>query len=247
MDDLNRLIVYDFDDTLVPTSVIMQYYDHDAMTCLNMPQDIHNTIVNFEHSIKALISSSKKKGCVMIITNASKSWVEWVIITFYPKLMQIMRSINVICNVEIYKKYDKSTAFDNVSKMFEEVVTVGDNINDIDAASQHCKKHEKICKGIKFTEVPSLSALHAAHQLLIYSLDYIFAYESTLMIQTNIQRQEYKLDNKENLPPVTIKYVKNSNISSRLFVIEESYDETDTDTETDTESENDEISQIFCA
>lgn len=172
---MGTLIIFDWDDTLLPTSWL-ENTDPDSVTL-----DTISTAV-----IRVLLEA-KKYGTVMIITNAQKGWVEETCRRYLPRCVAILETIAVFSARTTYEwifdsPYSwKIFAFQIASINFSHIVSIGDT--DAERYATLKLDHDIRAKSIQLKESPSVDTL--LHQLdgLTTLLHDIIAYEGHMDVR----------------------------------------------------------------
>uniref|UniRef100_A0A7S1FMK9 Uncharacterized protein n=1 Tax=Corethron hystrix TaxID=216773 RepID=A0A7S1FMK9_9STRA len=92
---VKRVIVFDWDDTIFPTSFVIKSKIADTE---DLPPHLQSQSVLkelCEYAEKALIEAAKH-GEVIIITSAGEGWVEYSAAKFLPKLIPVLDGIKVV-------------------------------------------------------------------------------------------------------------------------------------------------------
>ena len=83
----NSLIIFDWDDTLLPTSFLTKNGIYNENLILsNSDQE---KIKKLENTVFGILSKALDRGDVFIITNAGPGWVEYSAEKYYPKIVSI--------------------------------------------------------------------------------------------------------------------------------------------------------------
>ena len=90
----NSLIIFDWDDTLLPTTFLTQggIFNENLLLSDNDQKKIEK----LEKSALKLLNMALTKGDVYIITNAGVGWVEFSAKKFYPSVCEILPKIQII-------------------------------------------------------------------------------------------------------------------------------------------------------
>jgi hypothetical protein len=94
----NSLIIFDWDDTLFPTSFLARngYFSEQNIYSTEKDEKFIKKIEKLEQSVIDLINISLTKGEVYIITNAVIGWVEYTSKQFFPNFYKILDKIKII-------------------------------------------------------------------------------------------------------------------------------------------------------
>lgn len=179
-----NVIVFDFDDTLFPSSHI------------NWSPSYDKSYPELAQNILGLITTAQKYcNKVYIITNAQKEWVELCTYKMLPGCEMLCDKVDVISTVDIGYSKDadysvwKTNAFiDTLSKFFSNggtLLSFGDCLYDRDAALA-MKSDNVTVKNVKFASRPSLEQLLRQQQMVQNSFDYLFTHDGDLDLMLTI-------------------------------------------------------------
>ena len=183
----NSIIIFDWDNTLLNTSIISKYGLYSEMKKYPINDLIQISLS--EILIYELFEKSFKKGDTYIITNSEKGWVEYSCKKFYPNFYPLLSKITIISSRK-YKKIHPKNFFmwkietlDNFindynydSDLPTNIISIGDSFGDINA-SKRLKNKFKICflKTIKFFQFPNIFDLQKELDLLLDKFDYLIS------------------------------------------------------------------------
>jgi len=167
----NSLIIFDWDDTLLPTTFLTQ----DGAYNKNMVLTNHEQkkIEKLEKSALNLLNSAISKGDVYIITNAGLGWVEFSSKKYYPKIYEILPKIKIISARNEWEnvfpndtKEWKIQTFLSLQKKLDtklvtNIICLGDSLYEMEAGRilANCFT-EVFVKTVKFKEGPKLEELN---------------------------------------------------------------------------------------
>ena len=178
----NSLIIFDWDDTLLPTSFLTQGPICNENMILN--ENEKKKIEKLEKSALKLLNMAISKGDVYIITNAGLGWVEYSSQKFYPKVFEILPKIKIIsARGQWEKEYPgdsrkwKIQTFLSLqkemnTKLVTNIICLGDSLFEMEAGRilANCFS-EAFVKTIKFKEGPKPDELYK--QLLLVTNQFI--------------------------------------------------------------------------
>ena len=195
----NSLIIFDWDDTLLPTSFLTPKgtFSEDiqlsSSDCKKMQQ-----IANYVHDI---LKESIEKGDVYIITNAGINWVQFSANLFFPNISELLKKIKIISARGEYEKSFpgnlrqwKIQAFLNLlknvdNKLVTNIICIGDSLFEMEAGRILASKFkEAFIKTIKFREAPKLDEL--LKQLKLVALQFGAIYSSIKNLTIRIERKK---------------------------------------------------------
>ena len=114
----NSLIIFDWDDTLLPTSFLTKNGVYDENKILTEKEK--EKILELGNIVLNLLEISIEKGDTYIITNAGKGWVEFSCEKYYPKVINILKKIKIISARENYEnKYPSDSKIWNFSSFLD--------------------------------------------------------------------------------------------------------------------------------
>lgn len=192
-----KVVVFDWDDTLYPTTPMNTYHIDD------IDIDINNAFDKIEYNINKLMSIASKNCYVCIITNASKKWVLNCITDYIPGCSDIMNYVTIYSTVDTgitkHHSYEmcKTIAFQQLQEsMFKEdadsvdnhhIISFGDSPYDRDA-TLHLRKNlgTKIyIKNVKLHYSPSITSLIKQQELCIDVIKGLIGDENHIDVQIN--------------------------------------------------------------
>jgi hypothetical protein len=191
-----NLIIFDYDDTLFPTTYLAQRgYRLDGP---GVSDDVRQLLDEYSAVVRQTLTLARKLGNVVILTNAETGWIELTSQKFTPGLSQLFESFPLVSARSIYEPLGISSPFQWKLRAFESVihehlakmspshpsyniVSFGDSIHERDAAHQVCNKLTRtVCKSIKFMERPDIGQLAKQHSLISECFDQIVYHQGTL-------------------------------------------------------------------
>ena len=196
----NNLIIFDWDDTLLPTSFLLYKDAIDNENKLN--EKDKSKIYKLEQLVKNLLTLSLSKGDVYIITNAGEGWVEDSAKKFYPDIKEILDKIEVISARKDYEqKYPNDTklwkigAFLNLkNRLNEDLITnilcLGDSVFEMDAGKILAGHFiHAVIKTIKFMENPKPEELNKQLNLVLNQFNSIFNSYKNLTVRVEKKKK----------------------------------------------------------
>ena len=195
----NSLIIFDWDDTLLPTSFLTPKGSFSEENKISQ-KDLEN-IKEIEKNVSSILKESIEKGDVYIITNAGINWVQYSSNLFYPKVSELLKKIKIISARGEYEKTFpgnlrqwKIQAFLNLlknvnDKLVTNIICVGDSLFEIEAGRILASKfHEAFIKTVKFKESPKLDEL--LKQLKLVAKQFGTIYSSIKNLTIRIERKK---------------------------------------------------------
>lgn len=197
----NSIIIFDWDDTLLPTSFLTPGGVFDENIILSdSDQEKLSTI---EHYVSEILNSSVEKGNVFIITNAGKGWVEYSANRFYPSIKNNLKKIEIISARGEYEKLYPGNSrewkiqafltllkFVNI-KLVTNIICVGDSLFEMEAGRILASKFtEAFIKTIKYREAPKLDELIKQLKLVNKQFGAIYSSVKNLTIRVEKKKKE---------------------------------------------------------
>ena len=196
----NNLIIFDWDDTLLPTSFLLYKNKIDSQNKLNEKDQAK--INKLENLVKNLLTLSLSKGDVYIITNSGEGWVEESTQKFYPNIKDILDKIEIISARKDYEeKYPNDSklwkigAFLNLkNRLNEDLITnilcLGDSVFEMDAGKILASKFiHAVIKTIKFMENPKPEELSKQLNLVLNQFNSIFSSYKNLTVRVEKKKK----------------------------------------------------------
>ena len=197
----NTLIIFDWDDTLLPTSFLTPGGSFNEEIKLS-DSDIEK-LKKIEECVFLILTESIEKGNVFIITNAGKGWVEFSANKFYPSILELLKKIEIIsARGEFEKKYPgnsrqwKIQAFLDLLKyvnikLVTNIICMGDSLFEMEAGRILASKFkEAFIKTIKFKEAPKLDELIKQLKLVCHQFNSIYSSIKNLTIRVEKKKKE---------------------------------------------------------
>ena len=162
----NSLIFFDWDDTLLCSSFLIEYSQQDINKNI-LNQTNKNSykyyMNNLEIIVYNLLETSINYGDTYIITNASKNWVIYSSFKYFPKVIQLFNKIRIISARDAYEnqfpnqtKFWKLAVFMDIANLYNKnlvtnIISIGDSSIENEAAFKlSCLFSECYIKTIKF-------------------------------------------------------------------------------------------------
>ena len=197
----NSIIIFDWDDTLLPTSYLTPGGVFDEN--LKMPEKDKEKFQKLEHAVLKILTEAVEKGNVYIITNAGNGWVEFSANRFYPSIMPVLEKIKIISARGQYEekfpgnsRQWKIEAFlhlqKNVNlKLVTNIICIGDSLFEMEAGRILASKFsEAFIKTIKFREAPNLDELLKQLKLVHVQFGSIYSSIKNLTIRVERKKKE---------------------------------------------------------
>lgn len=182
----STLIIYDWDDTLFPTTVITQHKNNESKREMS----------DLDNQVHKLLVKSLHLGYPIIITNATRSWIKDSANKYYPKTYSfiIKNNIPVISAREFAKSNNvhdhiqwKNVTFKyfltilmNKNKNIKNLLSIGDAMYEKIALEQFGKtlnsnEQKSYIKTIKYISRPTILNLLKENILINNNLEHIIS------------------------------------------------------------------------
>ena len=175
----NTLIIFDWDDTLLPTTLITGNKHNSIELSQNYIKDIKlikRDMNVLDHLNSNLLNRASNLGTTVIITNGTKSWVDKSGGDYLPKTHHFLTThkIPVISARELGGQYNinnptewKNFTFDKYinylksqNNKLSNFISLGDSVLEKNALINTCNKmNNKYIKTVKYVESPELRDL----------------------------------------------------------------------------------------
>lgn len=189
----NTAFIFDWDDTLLPTSFLTQ---EDIINDEYLPEEYLEIFSILEKAIIKILKLAINKGDVYIITNSSIGWVEFSAKKYFPNLNEIIKKINIISARNKYEeafpgemKIWKEKTFLSLKNKFDlklpsNIICFGDSIVELEAGKALASKvNNSFIKTIKFKTNPEPEDIIQQLNAINNKFDYIYSTAKNLSIR----------------------------------------------------------------
>ena len=188
----NSLFIFDWDDTLLPTTFLIKegYIYEDKIS-----EEIKDIFFILEELVLKILNLAIDKGDVYIITNSKMSWFNCTSNKYFPNLNNILNKINIISARDEYEdKYPgqnniwKQKAFFSLDKkivnnLIYNIICIGDSLIEIEAGKKFASQlKNSFIKTIKFNEKPEPEDLIKQLNLIVNQFNFIYSKAKNLSI-----------------------------------------------------------------
>ena len=197
----NSIIIFDWDDTLLPTTFLVSKGILNSVLILNKFEK--KRLSELEELVNELLTLTVDKGDVYIITNADKNWIEYSSKLIYPRISNILKKIKIISAKNKYQKIYpgdsriwKISAFLNLTKELDikkitNIICSGDSSFEIEAGKILASKFtQAFIKTIKFKEKPELDEVFKQIMLVKMQFNAIHSAIKNLTIRVEKKKKE---------------------------------------------------------
>ena len=195
----NNIIIFDWDDTLLPTSFLSPGGIFSPN--IKLTKDDTLKIIELGKIVYKILTNAIQKGDVFIITNAGKGWVEFSASRFYPNIIDILPKLNIISARAEYENAFpgesnkwKIQAFLDLQRVFNvklvsNIICFGDSLLEMQAGKiLGSKFSEAFVKTIKFKETPKMEELLKQLSVVCQQFNYIYSSVKNMTIKIERKR-----------------------------------------------------------
>jgi hypothetical protein len=194
-DFVETLIIFDFDDTLFPTSWLQHGFRSESL--LNE----HHTeqLKILAERVLQVLHMALRLGRVVIVTNGLEGWVEMCCEEDMPSLMQIFAKVDIVSARSKYENKSpdpsewKRLAFQHEAELLEfagatcatqyNVIALGDSLHEQFAVKSLTEeKANYYGKFVKFLKAPTIDQLIAQHEFVASNLSDIVEHPGHLEV-----------------------------------------------------------------
>ena len=213
---VNTLIIFDYDDTILPTSFLTR---HGLKLDSPPPTgEYRKALDEYSLHVNHTLRECKKRGHVIILTNAETGWIQLTVEKFMPLSASVLHEFQHISARSIFEPTGisaplawKESAFRLVVEEYlgamgelaqikpikkqvnaqYQVISLGDSAHEREAVLKVCGEFKITSKSLKFMERPDLDALVKQHLLIHECLHEIVSSKDNLdlCIQTSPEKQ----------------------------------------------------------
>ena len=196
----NCIIIFDWDDTLLPTSFLTKggnFYEE-----MQLSPSEQKKMLELQDLVLELLNETIEKGTVYIITNAGKGWVEYSAERFYPKITPILDKIQIISARGQYEneypgnsrqwKIEAFLMLQNTVnlQLVTNIICLGDSLFEMEAGRILASRFtEAFIKTIKFRESPKLDELIKQLKLVVKQFSSIYISVKNLTIRVERKKK----------------------------------------------------------
>jgi len=195
--EAETLIIFDWDDTLFPTSWMQSRRLFDAKATLSN-EDVAQ-LEQMAERARMTLQLALQIGKVVIVTNAQHGWIQMSCTKFMPSLVSLLKTMDIVSARSTYEESVaevsewKRLAFEHEADLFygsghsgqqRNIVSVGDSLHEL-LALKSLTKGVPNCylKSIKLLEAPSIEQLIEQHEVLVASLPDVAARNGDLDVE----------------------------------------------------------------
>lgn len=213
--------VFDWDDTLLATTVLTRQYCFDLRET-RLPSWLTTQLQHVEDAaIAALTEAVRCSDRVVILTNAGDGWVEHSAQRFLPRVLEILRQLRIpIVSAQVeysgrfpgvpsqWKKHAFLERFGPLDGEGLNLISIGDAnferlATKLAGAAYKRNGHLRFAKTVKFVEQPTLEKLEAQLLVLAQTLRTMCMTPQSVDWNMSVQRQNQEEVQPGTIPPMT--------------------------------------------
>jgi hypothetical protein len=195
--EAETLIIFDWDDTIFPTTWLLNEGLLDSDTTIDLVQSALLQTLE-EHAARTL-QTAMQYGKVVIITNAIQDWVEQSCGMFMPSLLPFIQHFEIVSARSTYESKDapsptswKKLAFarevegfcGSASRGARTIISLGDSLCEQQALVAAVGTYANCsAKSLKFMEQPHIQQLLDQHELVCGCFAGVYEHEGNLDLE----------------------------------------------------------------
>lgn len=192
------LIVFDWDDTILPTSWLQRV--HNLSGGMLLTHESQALIANLAEVCIQTLMMACSMGTVIIITNSVPGWVDQSSQLFMPQMTEFMKRFNIIARPMRAPLTFKTSAFQREFRTFRNLISIGDGNAERTASLRLQTAPDLVCmsslsgkdakeaprnvKSVKLIEMPTCQQLHAQQEMLQQRLADIVGFRGHLDLKS---------------------------------------------------------------
>lgn len=168
-------IFLDYDDTIFPTSYLTNLTNKNIFTAV-LPLVVQLNLVKLDQLVVAYLQHLEKQGKLIIVTNATMSWVKDSSFKFLPMTYAYLKRVTIVSAADAYQEaFPEKKEINGVEwklhsmKKYAKgrIISIGDSEDERNACIQLRSKFD--VKIIKLRQFPTLEFLIQEILALTYS------------------------------------------------------------------------------
>jgi len=196
----DTLIIFDWDDTILPSTWIQQQGFQLGAVALIRSAEQQEHLSRLARSAGKLLRAAKRRGRVVLVTNAERGWIELSCQAFLPSVYPLLENLRITSARSSYEKPGvntpaawKSLAFEREITAFykdfadgrpRNVISFGDAAYERQAVMEVTQNMPNCStKSFKFIEQPDIKQLWQEHEMMSRCFRHIIAHQGKLDLQ----------------------------------------------------------------
>jgi hypothetical protein len=176
-DGVKTLIIFDWDDTLLPTSWLRQ---QDVLDCKVLSEEQQRQLEVLADVVEKTLRTALLFGKVVIVTNGQQGWVEASCAEAMPSLRHVLQQVRIVSARSTYEEeVDEPSEWKRLAFAHEvnqlavqsdqqlNVISLGDSLHE-QSAVMSIRGFVPNCfaKSLKFVETPTIEELIDQHEFV---------------------------------------------------------------------------------
>lgn len=192
-----HITIFDFDDTLLPSSWLIQVLQLRGELSDKMKEEMHK----LDESAYVLLSTALRFSSVIIITNAEVGWIRSSCSMFMPLFHSLLESVIIVSARSRYEekypydsgKWKELTFRDEIEKLRKEdsfisLLSIGDSLYERNAALLYGSTNKySIVKSIKMIDLPTPGQLITQQRLICNALPSMIQSREKLDLKLSVE------------------------------------------------------------
>jgi hypothetical protein len=187
------LFFVDWDDTLLPTTYLAA--NNLREDCEVIPIWFAEQLSSYAEVVKTTLDAMRRRGRVIIVTNAETGWIDMTCSKFLPSLVATLSEVESVSARSTFEPLGFQNPsqwkeqmfaekinlfFANTSKSRQNVLSMGDASHEREAIHKVARTLGCMAKSLKFMERPDIAHLRQEHELIQTFLDQIVQHTQNL-------------------------------------------------------------------
>lgn len=192
-----HITIFDFDDTLLPSSWLIQVLQTRGELSDKMKEEMHK----LDESAYALLSTALRLSSVLIITNAEAGWIRSSCSMFMPLFHSLLKYVTIVSARSRYEekypydcgKWKELTFRDEIEKLrkegsFVSLLSIGDSLYERNAALLYGSTNKySIIKSVKMIELPTPGQLITQQRLICNAIPSMIKNREKLDLKLSVE------------------------------------------------------------
>lgn len=204
------LIVFDWDDTILPTSWLQRLHNNSGGFMLN--SESQASMQSLAVACAETLLMATHMGTVIMITNSVPGWVDQSCQLFMPQLLELARRYNIVARPMHAPLTFKNGAFQREFKSFRNLISVGDGNAErsaclrLQAASDMTMsgRDARFVKNVKLIELPTCAQLISQQKMLQERFADIVSFRGHLDLKSRFSSSMSQCHNVNKVHPCTL-------------------------------------------
>jgi len=180
----DTLLVFDWDDTILPTSWLERI---GALSAANLRPEVQRQAAALSAACSETLNLASTLGTVIFVTNSAPGWLAQSCQLFMPQILQQVRGYQTFSKPLHAPLTFKITTFRRECRSYGNVVSVGDGDAERVASQRlhnspdrKCTEEPRRVKSMKLVDLPTCQQLVGQHEMLQARLTDVAAFRGNL-------------------------------------------------------------------